>query len=117
MDIEELQALLEQRLLGLGAAEGTQVSMQHFGVPAFAADDGSELVTLCEKLTGHSSESVAFATEAPYLHQLGMDAMVLGPGDIDQAHQPDEYLATERIKPMLKLLENVIAYYCLQSHQ
>ena len=46
-----------------------------------------------------------------------MDAMVLGPGDIDQAHQPDEYLATERIKPMLKLLENVIAYYCLQSHQ
>lgn len=117
MDIGELEALLEQRLLGLGKTEGTQVSMQHFGVPAFAADAGSELVTLCEKLTGHSSESVAFATEAPYLHQLGMDAMVLGPGDINQAHQPDEYLATDRIKPMLKLLEQVISVYCLKEIQ
>ncbi len=113
MDITELQQLLERRLLGLGEMEGTQVSLQHLGVPAFAADEHSELVGLCEKLTGYTRESVAFATEAPYLHELGMDVTVLGPGNIDQAHQPDEYLATERIEPMHKLLERLIAHYCL----
>lgn len=116
MNIADLHHLLEQRLLGLGEAEGTQVSLQHVGVPAFAADEQSELVALCEKLTGHHRESVAFATEAPYLHELGLDVMVLGPGNIDQAHQPNEYLAIERINPMLKLLEQLIAHYCLRSN-
>ena len=46
------------------------------------------------KLTGHSAKAVAFATEAPFLQQLGMDTIVMGPGSIDQAHQPDEFMPT-----------------------
>ncbi|MBV1931973.1 MAG: acetylornithine deacetylase [Porticoccaceae bacterium] len=112
MDIVELHQTIEQRLLGLGETEGTTLSLEHFGVPPFAADEQSELLSYCEKLTGHSHGSVAFATEAPYLQELGMDVVVLGPGNIDQAHQPDEYLATERIKPMLGYLSQLIGKYC-----
>ncbi len=112
MDIDELHQILEQRLLGLGEREGTEVSLAHFGVPPFATDEQSELLAYCEKLTGHSSGSVAFATEAPYLQELGMDVLVLGPGNIDQAHQPDEYLATERIEPMIGWLSQLIGKYC-----
>lgn len=113
MDINELHQIIEQRLLGLGEAEGTTLSLEHFGVPPFAADEQSELLAFCEKLTGHSHGSVAFATEAPYLQELGMDVVVLGPGNIDQAHQPDEYLDTERIKPMISYLSQLIGKYCL----
>ena len=56
-----------------------------------AAD--SELVRLAERLTGHRAEAVAFATEAPFLQALGMETIVMGPGSIDRAHQPDEYPA------------------------
>ena len=35
-----------------------------------------------EKLTGHAAEAVAFGTEAPYLQAMGMDVIVLGPGDV-----------------------------------
>jgi acetylornithine deacetylase len=56
---------------------------------------------------------VAFATEAPYLQQLGMDVVVLGPGDIDVAHQPDEYLALDRIQPTIKFLSQLIGRCCL----
>ncbi|RLA39066.1 MAG: acetylornithine deacetylase [Gammaproteobacteria bacterium] len=113
MNIDELHAMITQRLSGLGEKEGTELSLQHFGVPAFAADEQSELLAYCEKLTGHSRGSVAFATEAPYLQQLGMDVLVMGPGNIDQAHQPDEYLATERIEPTVKHLVQLIEKYCL----
>jgi acetylornithine deacetylase len=72
-------------------------------------------VALCEKLTGHQAESVAFATEAPYLQQLGMDVVVLGPGDIAVAHQPDEYLSLERINPTIDFLSQLIGHCCLAT--
>ena len=73
----------------------------------------SELVQLAEKLTGHSAEAVAFATEAPFLQQLGMETIVMGPGSIDRAHQPDEYLELEQIQPCIALLRQCIRHYCL----
>jgi len=57
---------------------------------------------------------VAFATEAPYLQQLGCETLVLGPGDIACAHQPDEYLDLDRIEPTVRLLRAMIDHYCLQ---
>ena len=42
-----------------------------------------------------------------------MQTIILGPGDIDQAHQPDEYLALERLDPMVKILRDLIQRFCL----
>lgn len=115
VDLEALRAELEQRLLPLGEADGTGVEIEHLLVPPFAAPDDSPLVALCEELTGHARGAVAFATEAPYLGALGLDVTVLGPGDIAQAHQPDETLPRARIAPMVALLERLIARSCLGS--
>ena len=73
----------------------------------------SELVRLAEALTGHRAEAVAFATEAPFLQQLGMETIVMGPGSIDRAHQPDEYLELDQIQPCITLLQQCIRHYCL----
>ena len=70
-------------------------------------------MTIAEKLTGHKSEAVAFGTEAPFLQSIGMETIVMGPGSIDQAHQPDEFLALNQIRPTLDLLHNLIKHYCL----
>jgi len=115
VDLEELRAELERRLLPLGEADGTGVEIEHLIVPPFTAPDDSPLVALCEELTGHAREAVAFTTEAPYLSALGLDVTVLGPGDIAQAHQPDETLPRARIAPMAALLEQLIARSCLAT--
>ena len=59
------------------------------------------------------AEAVAYATEAPFMQELGMETLVLGPGSIDRAHQPDEYLAMDEIRPATELLQKFIAHYCL----
>ena len=59
--------------------------------------------------------AAAYATEAPYFNRMGIDTVVLGPGDIDQAHQPDEYLDEARIEPMLELLRELIRRFCMGS--
>jgi acetylornithine deacetylase len=75
----------------------------------------SEIVRCSEALTGYSAAAVAFGTEGPYFNQMGIDTIVLGPGDIDQAHQPDEYLDETRIQPTLELLRKLITRFCIKA--
>ena len=103
----------------LEALEGTGITTRFEalfdGVPAMETSASAHIVQLTEKLTGHPSEAVAFATEAPYLSQLGMETVVLGPGDIDQAHQPDEDLALDRLKPTINILKQVVNTVCIKG--
>jgi len=44
-----------------------------------------------------------------------MDTVVMGPGDIDQAHQPDEYLALERLAPTIEILKQLVNTVCVKA--
>ena len=112
---EEVRAELRQRIAQIAETERFQIDMQSpiAGTDSFEQDGDCELVKLAEKLTGHRSESVAFATEAPYLHGLGMDTIVLGPGSIKRAHQPDEYIELDQFQPCIDLLTQLIRHFCL----
>ena len=83
------------------------------GVPAFFAEENSAILQMAEELTGHSGINVAFGTEAPFLQELGMDTIVLGPGNIDQAHQPNEYMSVDMINPCINILQQLIKRHCL----
>lgn len=83
------------------------------GVDPMCTAPESELVRAAEQLTGSPAAAVAFATEAPFLADLGMEVVVLGPGHIDQAHQPDEYLELEQIPRSIEILQALIRRFCL----
>jgi acetylornithine deacetylase len=81
--------------------------------PAMETSVTSAIVRSAQELTGYRATSAAFCTEGPYFSQLGMDTVILGPGNIDQAHQPDEWLAEDRIRPTIDLLRKLIHRFCL----
>ncbi|MEH6579545.1 MAG: acetylornithine deacetylase [Amphritea sp.] len=114
MSIDLLRESISKRLSPLADQFNVNIETEALfpGIPAFQNDKHSELVQTAEKLTGYSAEAVAFGTEAPFLQALGMDTIVMGPGSIDQAHQPDEYLAFDQIQPTVAVLEQLIAKYC-----
>ena len=111
----EVATEIEGRLSRLAERLGLDIAMRPLveSIEPFEQGADSELVRLAESLTGHGAEAVAFATEAPFLRELGMDTIVMGPGCIDRAHQPDEYLELHQIKPCIALLEQCIRHYCL----
>ncbi|MEH6811561.1 MAG: acetylornithine deacetylase [Motiliproteus sp.] len=115
MDNLELRGQVERRLQSV--AERCQIELEcealFPGIPAFENPLNSELIRMAESLTGHRAKTVAFGTEGPFLQQLGMDTIVMGPGSIDQAHQPDEYLDLKQVKPTIAILEQMIARCCL----
>lgn len=66
-------------------------------VPGLAPDPGSEAETLVMRLAGRNRTiAVAYATEAGHFQRAGLPTIVCGPGSIDQAHQPDEYISLEQ---------------------
>lgn len=115
MDPEQLRAAIRSKLQPLAEQRGVRIDYGPIfpGVPPFEQAADSELVRLAERLTGRAAEAVAFGTEAPYLQRLGCETIVLGPGDIACAHQPDEYLDLARIAPTVELLRQLIGHYCL----
>lgn len=115
MSLESLREDINRRLAPLADQFAVQLETESLfpGIPPFENDKSSELVQLAEKLTGFTAEPVAFGTEAPFLQELGMDTIVMGPGSIDQAHQPDEFLALDQIRPTIAVLEQLIGRYCL----
>lgn len=115
MQPEALRHVIRGRLLPLAERFGVRIDYQPLfpAVPPFEQPAEAELVRLAERLTGHTADAVAFATEAPYLQAITQEVLVLGPGDISCAHQPEEHLALARIAPTVKLLQQLIGHYCL----
>ncbi len=115
MDSQVIRSEIAKRLLPIAEKDRVDLSIIELApsIDPFAGQSDSHLVKTCEKLTGYTAETVAFTTEAPFFNQMGMDTVVLGPGDIDQAHQPDEFLALDRINPTIELLKGLIQKYCL----
>lgn len=115
MEMDELRQAILNRLQPLATTRGLTLSFEPLfdAVPPFETPADADLVRVCERLTGHAAEAVAFATEAPWLQKLGLETLVMGPGSIDQAHQPDEFLALSQIDPAVKILKGLIRHFCI----
>ncbi|MBF38335.1 acetylornithine deacetylase [Idiomarina sp. UBA4520] len=87
----------------------------HHPVPAFEQTPDSALVQLAEKVSQSQAQAVNYCTEAPFLQELGCETLVMGPGSIKQAHQPDEYLLTETIEPTQEKLKKLLKSYCFSD--
>lgn len=114
MELQDVRRRIHQRVRDSLQGSGLQVSFHPLfhGIEAMDTPADSELVRAVESLTGCEAGAVAFATEAPIFAGMGTEVVVAGPGSIDQAHQPDEYLELSAIEPTVSMLERLIARYC-----
>ncbi len=82
----------------------------HANVPGFLAGQDDPAVVLAKRLTGqNSSECVAYGAEAGQFQQAGLSVVVCGPGSIDQAHQPDEYISVDQFEQGTAFVRRLIA--------
>ena len=113
MEVEELATTIQHRLVETIASYGTRLSITRINeVPAYQTSGDGDLARTLASLSGRPPGTVAFGTEAPFLQSLGMETVVFGPGSINQAHQPNEYLDLNQLSPARETLEKVIRHYC-----
>lgn len=82
-------------------------------VPGLENRNNKDLLALIQKhLPNKKPEYVAYATEAGQFQQAGFQAIILGPGSILQAHQPDEWISIAQIQQCEQLLDTLVAEHC-----
>jgi acetylornithine deacetylase len=88
--------------------------VRFFDVPALRPEEGGVAEALVRRLTGDNGTSVvSYGTEAGQFQAEGYSAVICGPGDIAQAHQPDEFLEIAQFEAgwafMQKLVDDLAA--------
>ena len=79
-------------------------------VPGLGPEPSSEAERFALALTGRSTTAtVPFATEAGRFQAAGIPTVVCGPGSIDQAHQPDEFIRLEDLAAGAAFIRRLIA--------
>ena len=67
-------------------------------MPPLVPEPDSPAEALARRLTGaNTTTTVSFATEAGLYQRAGIPAVVCGPGSIDVAHKPNEYITREEL--------------------
>ncbi len=79
-------------------------------VPGLRPEPGSQAESLALKLArSNHTISVPFASEAGQFQAAGAPTVVVGPGSIDQAHQPDEYIEIEQMEAGIAFMRRLAA--------
>lgn len=75
------------------------IEFERIGViPALDAADTDEILKLALALSGQQGTGkVAYGSEASFYQEIGIPSILCGPGSIDQAHKPDEYVSLEQL--------------------
>ncbi len=80
------------------APEGDLVTQLLLGSPALRPETNGVAEALALRLTGSNRAiAVSYGTEAGHFQQHGISTVVCGPGDIAQAHKPDEFIAPQQL--------------------
>ena len=88
-----------------GADITTEVIGEVAGLMPMPDNEARDLIS---RLTGsNTADVVPFGTEAGLFQDMGMSVVVCGPGEIAQAHKPDEFVTRSQLAQCLGLLEGV----------
>jgi acetylornithine deacetylase len=96
-----LEAFVQEKVLPRLTAHGGKASVKtemEILVPGLAPEPGSAAETLAKRLTNSNRTiTVPYGSEAGRFQKAGIPTVLCGPGDIAQAHQPDEWIEESEI--------------------
>ncbi|NOD61819.1 MULTISPECIES: acetylornithine deacetylase [unclassified Ruegeria] len=82
---------------------------ENFSIPGLVPEQDGEAETLVRALTGdNASHVVSYGTEAGQFQEAGYSAVICGPGDIAQAHQPNEFISVAQFEAGQKFMQRLV---------
>ncbi len=106
----EAAAKLDAEIKARAPEGGVKVTRRSL-TPGLAISQNSEAEVLARALTGdNETRAVAYAAEAGLFQRAGLPAVICGPGSIEQAHQPDEWIELSQIEEGAAFMRRLIAH-------
>ena len=84
-------------------------TVQMTNVPPLAPSPDNPAADFAKALSGrNATDVVAYAAEAGQFQEAGLPTVICGPGSIDQAHQPDEFISLTQVAEGTAFLRKLI---------
>jgi len=108
--LAEAQAM-DRALKARAPEAGVAVEMRT-NVPPFRPEPDGPAEVFARRMAGDNGPPrvVAFAAEAGQFQQAGFSTVICGPGSIDQAHQPDEYVEVAQMQRGAMFMRRLIEW-------
>ncbi len=105
-------AELEADMQAIAPKSGFHLDPFH-GVPGLKPEQDGAAERLVRSITGdNGSHVVSYGTEAGHFQNAGYSTVICGPGNIEQAHQPDEYISLEQFAAGEAFLSRLVESLC-----
>ncbi len=116
LDSSEMISRIKERIQG-ATSDPSTVSLSLINEsPPMKLDESAAVVHTLRELTGRKAvHAVSFATDAGWLQRLGLDCVLFGPGSIEVAHKPNEYIPKEQFRRAEQILEGAVRELCMQE--
>jgi acetylornithine deacetylase len=75
-------------------------------------EDAQIYRAVCHEVGQAETVGVSFATDAGWLQRLGLECVIFGPGSIEVAHKPNEWLPADEFARARGMLERVVDHFC-----
>ena len=83
--------------------------VRYFGIPGLKAETDGAAEAIARAITGDNAQhTVSYGTEAGQFQERGYSAVVCGPGNIEQAHQPNEFISIEQFEAGQKFVNKLV---------
>lgn len=108
-----IRETLEPEMQAIDPSTGFSIE-ELSSIPGLDMDPGAEVVTFAKTLAERNDHGkVAFGTEAGLFQQrAGIPTVVCGPGSIDQAHKPNEFVTIDQVRKCEAFLDRLLAHVC-----
>ncbi len=113
VNIDELIKSLTDRIYNIALQSAVTIDIIS-KVPSMSTGQGTELEKqiCCHAKAKHSS-AVAYATDGAHLQLMGMKPIIFGPGSINQAHKPNEYIDANELVDFVPTLQKIVRDMCV----
>jgi acetylornithine deacetylase len=89
------------------------VTIRNNNPPMLLDTDAAIHTALCEQLGQNQSFGVSFASDAGVLSELGLQCVLFGPGSIEVAHKPNEFVPIDEFNRAGVILRQLVTRFCL----
>ena len=118
MILPDLQARAARAEKLTGAEPGSltsRVGVKHellATVPGLGTEDDAPIVRLAHEWLGTNDapQKVTYGTEAGQFQRAGVESIICGPGDIAQAHSPNEWIELEQLRECERFFEAILGW-------
>jgi acetylornithine deacetylase len=108
---EEIRAyaeILTQEMRAIDPASGIELEWMSQTVGLAAAESDAIVQWAMQLSQNHTAGKVSYGTEAGLFQQMGVPSVICGPGDIADAHRPDEYVSLDQLARCERFVTGII---------